>query len=57
MVEFIGRVWALSFALLALGCGNSEAEDATATSDGALGCGKVSMDGARQLSIAGFDGL
>jgi polyhydroxybutyrate depolymerase len=57
MVESIGREWAWSLVLLALGCGNSEAENPSVSSERALGCGKVSMDGARQLSIEGFDGL
>lgn len=56
VMESIGRAWAVSFVLLALGCGSSEAEDSEASSDRVLGCGKVAMDGARQLSLEGFEG-
>src|SRR5688500_509992 len=57
VTESIGGRWALVVVLLALGCGSADAEDPKATSERALGCGKVSIDGARQLSIEGFEGL
>jgi polyhydroxybutyrate depolymerase len=57
VTELIGRKWAYSFVLLVLGCGNSGAEKPKESSDRALGCGKMSMSAARQLSLDGFDGL
>jgi polyhydroxybutyrate depolymerase len=53
----IARKWAVSFVVLALGCGSAETEEPQSNSDRVLGCGKASLDGARQLSIEGFDGL
>jgi poly(3-hydroxybutyrate) depolymerase len=54
--ESTGR-WALLFALLAFGCGDSGAETPGAEVDAVTGCGKAATRGARQLSIEGFDGL
>ncbi len=57
MVTELGRICAFSWVLLATGCGDSGKEVPNPASPKVSGCGKAGMGGARQLSVAGFDGL
>lgn len=57
VTELRGGKWAYAFALVALGCGNSGTDAASASSQRVAGCGKVGVGGDRQLSLEGFDGL